>query len=254
MTEGWVWACACAQFFQLCLTLCNLLDCSPPGSSVLGILQARMLQWVAMLSSRGSCQPWQAGSLPLAPPGKPWVLAPLDKVENRITNCKRSPPSWFIAWTFSCLFCFKLTSLGWKKNCSVLQIKFFLGLFLVPKNVSRPVYEGWWWLIQPHDCGYGEDSGSLCQCSWLPPVCAKEWLVIWHHSACSGPSSSHWLTHPDLGGLGHQNLALTCVSLGSPGHLDPSVWPWGSFCKFLWTVGYFWSLSLPLELKMTQEI
>ena len=32
--------------------------CSPPGSSVHGILQARILEWVAMLSSRGSSQPW----------------------------------------------------------------------------------------------------------------------------------------------------------------------------------------------------
>ena len=37
-----------------CLTLCNPMDCSPPGSSVLGILQARILEWVAMPSSRGS--------------------------------------------------------------------------------------------------------------------------------------------------------------------------------------------------------
>ena len=39
---------------QLCLTLCDSPDCSPPGSSVLGILQARILEWVAMLFSRGS--------------------------------------------------------------------------------------------------------------------------------------------------------------------------------------------------------
>ena len=39
---------------QLCLTLCDPVDCSPPGSSVHGILQARVLEWVAMPSSRGS--------------------------------------------------------------------------------------------------------------------------------------------------------------------------------------------------------
>ena len=38
-------------------TLCDLVDCSPPGSSVHGILQARILEWVAMPSSRGSSQP-----------------------------------------------------------------------------------------------------------------------------------------------------------------------------------------------------
>ena len=38
---------------QSCLTLCNPMDCSPPGSSFHGILQARILEWVAMSSSRG---------------------------------------------------------------------------------------------------------------------------------------------------------------------------------------------------------
>ena len=42
---------------QLCLTLCNAMDCSPPGSSLHGILQASILEWVAISSSRGSSQP-----------------------------------------------------------------------------------------------------------------------------------------------------------------------------------------------------
>ena len=44
----------CAQSFS---ALCNPMDCSPPGSSVHGILQARILEKVAMPSSRGSSQP-----------------------------------------------------------------------------------------------------------------------------------------------------------------------------------------------------
>jgi len=55
------------------------VDCSPPGSSVHGILQARILEWVAMPSSRGSSHPRdQTASLALAggffttePPRKP---------------------------------------------------------------------------------------------------------------------------------------------------------------------------------------
>ena len=39
---------------QLYLTLCDLLDCSPPGSSVHGILQERILKWVAIPFLRGS--------------------------------------------------------------------------------------------------------------------------------------------------------------------------------------------------------
>ena len=43
-----------AKSLQSCLTLCDPMDCSPPGSSVHGILQARILEWVAMPFSRGS--------------------------------------------------------------------------------------------------------------------------------------------------------------------------------------------------------
>ena len=46
-----------AKSFQSCLTLCNPMDCSPPGSSVHGILQARILEWAAMPSSRGLPDP-----------------------------------------------------------------------------------------------------------------------------------------------------------------------------------------------------
>ena len=46
-----------AKSLQSCLTLCNSVDCSPPGSSVRGILQARLLEWVAKPSSRGSSRP-----------------------------------------------------------------------------------------------------------------------------------------------------------------------------------------------------
>ena len=41
---------------QSCPTLCDPMDCSPPGSSVHGVPQPRILEWVAMLSSRGSSQ------------------------------------------------------------------------------------------------------------------------------------------------------------------------------------------------------
>ena len=39
---------------QLCLALCDPRDCSPPSSSVHGIFQARLLEWVAISSYRGS--------------------------------------------------------------------------------------------------------------------------------------------------------------------------------------------------------
>ena len=49
--------CVCAKLLQSCLTLCDPVDSSPPDSSVHGILQARILEWVAISFSRGSSQP-----------------------------------------------------------------------------------------------------------------------------------------------------------------------------------------------------
>ena len=72
--------CLVAQSFP---TVCDPMDCSPPGSSVHGILQAGILEWVTVPSSRGSSPPRDgtqvsciAGGiffffLPSEPPGKP---------------------------------------------------------------------------------------------------------------------------------------------------------------------------------------
>ena len=49
--------CVHAKSLQSCPTLCNPMDFSPSGSNVQGILQARILEWVAMPSSRRSSQP-----------------------------------------------------------------------------------------------------------------------------------------------------------------------------------------------------
>ena len=56
--------CVHAKLLQSCLTLHKPMACSPPGSSVHWILQAKILEWVAMPFSRGSSQPrdWTCGS------------------------------------------------------------------------------------------------------------------------------------------------------------------------------------------------
>ena len=68
----------CVLVTQLRLTLCDPMDCSPPGSSVCGILQARILEWVAISSSKGSSLPRDrtqisciaGGFFSTEPPGK----------------------------------------------------------------------------------------------------------------------------------------------------------------------------------------
>ena len=72
----------CVLVKQLCPNLCDPMDCSSPGSSVHGISQARILEWVSISFSRGSSQPRDqthvsctAGKFFTAePPGKPHCL------------------------------------------------------------------------------------------------------------------------------------------------------------------------------------
>ena len=49
--------CMCAKSLQSCLALSDPMDCNLPASSVHGILQAKILEWVSMPSSRGSSRP-----------------------------------------------------------------------------------------------------------------------------------------------------------------------------------------------------
>ena len=49
--------CVCVLSRFSCVWLCDPMDCSPPGFSVRGVLQARMVEWVAISSSRGSSDP-----------------------------------------------------------------------------------------------------------------------------------------------------------------------------------------------------
>ena len=74
-------------------TLCDPMDYSPPGSSVRGIPQANILDWVAIPFTRGSSRPrdqtgspaLQADSLPSEPPGKPILV---HRVIKRVNTSK----------------------------------------------------------------------------------------------------------------------------------------------------------------------
>ena len=68
-------ACAHAQLLQSWLALCDPMDSSPPGSSVHGILQARIPEWIPRPSSRGSSHGWNLHLLYLL--HCRWILYPL---------------------------------------------------------------------------------------------------------------------------------------------------------------------------------
>ena len=74
--SSWEYAAAAAKSLQSCPTLCNPIDGSPLGSSVPGILQARVLEWVAIAFSNGSIgiyfsmeytSPWEYSRVQFSP-------------------------------------------------------------------------------------------------------------------------------------------------------------------------------------------
>ena len=76
----------CAKSLQSCLTLCDPVHCSPPASSIHGIFQARILEWVAISFSRGPSWPrdrtpvshTEADALLSEPPGNPITVESWD--------------------------------------------------------------------------------------------------------------------------------------------------------------------------------
>ena len=89
-----------SEVAQSCLTLCDPMDCSPPGSSVHGILQARILEWVAisLFPSPGDLpdpgiEPGspvlQADALSSEPPGNPNIMQGQIRSSRKAKRCKQ---------------------------------------------------------------------------------------------------------------------------------------------------------------------
>ena len=126
---------------QSCLTLCDPMDCSPPGSWVHGILQARILEWVAMPSSRDPSDPGieptspmspalQADSSPLALPGKPLQMP---------TQSKKLP-----YWSENCWFkIFTVIQVWWSQQMwRWLPLKRQYFILTNPKRRGTPHHGG----------------------------------------------------------------------------------------------------------------
>ena len=106
------------QLLQSCLTLCDPPDCGLPGSSVHGFLQARILEWVAVPSSRGSSRPRDRTCVSCIADGFP-TAEPLGN-----PPCSRgclSVPSWSLDGP-GCLLLISATP-GWLEHTFKIQVK-----------------------------------------------------------------------------------------------------------------------------------
>ena len=92
---------------QLCPTLYDPMDCSPPGSSVHGILQARILEWVAIPLSRGSSSPRDQTQVSCVSciEGRFFTTELLGKQQSIKQEKKKAPisPRWHSCQAVSCV-------------------------------------------------------------------------------------------------------------------------------------------------------
>ena len=185
--------------------------CSPPGSSANGILQARILEWVAMPSFRGSSQPrdrthvscgsphWQAGSLPLVPPGRPsWQVAGLTGRWDR--NWRQAGRRW-IRFIRANILKPKgstgKTSVGrwaWKFYSSVLLMPCFPHLFL-PSGMTS---------------GWNEGASALSGCLHIYKAHFHVWAYFILTTFCVPSCFSHVWLFATLWTVAHQ----TPLSMG----------------------------------------
>ena len=94
---GYLGSCSVhAQPLQSCPTLCDSMDCGPPGSSVHGILQARILEWVAVPSSRNLPDPGIKPVSPVSPalqadslPQSHWEAQDVATVPPKVNTLKK---------------------------------------------------------------------------------------------------------------------------------------------------------------------
>ena len=122
-----------AKSLQSCLTLCNPMDCSPPGSSVHGILQTRIRERVAMPFSRESSQP--RGSKPKFL-GR-WVLyhsCPLG-----------SPESYIVLDKYSDGICFSVSFRLYNKLLFIYYSTFNFSIDLEERTFYRYILLNFYW-------------------------------------------------------------------------------------------------------------
>ena len=122
-----------SEVAQLCLTLCDPMDCSLPGSSVHGIFQARVLEWGAISFSRGLHNPGseprspalQADALQSEPPGKPFLC---------IVSCYQ-PTGTVLPLSFPIWIPFISKSLNFDEVQVTFFFSFVVPVFCVPRNL-----------------------------------------------------------------------------------------------------------------------
>ena len=210
--------CCCCLVSQSCLTLCDPMDCSPPGSFVHGILQARILEWVAIPSCRGSSWPrdwthvsciggrmlyhWATWEAPIQPPRRkkragdargppslvPWIVwAPQEGPQHLHPPGPVSPAPALLLLLLPLLFGAQQSC--WSRlNCFVGKQVSPLGVPVWPPQPALPA------LASPILDGQGAASTwSLCLWCWTTSehiFCFPHFMADFNHLVWGSPRRS----------------------------------------------------------------
>ena len=123
------WAAAAAKSLQSCLTLCDLIDGSPPGSPVPGILQARTLEWVAI--SFSNAWKWKVKVKSLS---RVWLLS------TPWTAAYQAPQSI----GFSRQEC-------WSGVPSLVLVNYTTQFKFCTRGYTTTIYPAWWQFLLPEN-------------------------------------------------------------------------------------------------------
>ena len=101
---SWGFCCVHAKSLQLCPTLCNTMDCSPPGSSLHGILLARILEQVAMMFSSSFSQPRDQTCISYVSCIGRWILYPYYTQGSLHNKLQHDEKYWVpVSYLYKCL-------------------------------------------------------------------------------------------------------------------------------------------------------
>ena len=114
----------CCLVAQSCLTLCDPMDCSLPGSSVHGIFQGRLLEWVTISFSKRSPDPWikprfthiVGRCFTIQPPGKSGEESKIPKQIHSFINRRKT--RWLAQGRTRCLPVTLSSLLSTKERCT----------------------------------------------------------------------------------------------------------------------------------------
>ena len=187
-----------------CLTLCNPMDCSPPGSSIHGISQTRKLEWVSISCSRGSS--WLGGWTPHLLTSPAW------------TGCffTTEPPGKAVRLRIS-LLSFPLKSPQIAEQSPLCHTVILINGLLY-------TYWCWWWSslwgvsksCHPMDCSLpGSSVHGIFQARILEWVATSFSIYIQYHDVTcqsQSPNSSEWTLERSSGAFS--------LSLASEAHLQ----------------------------------